>query len=457
MQMGDEVHNEEKPQPVEGSVNRRQLLERGAILAAVTAVPLSAAGAASASPLKKTRIAKTTAGKVTTLKLMSWFQYEPGRHEAWNAMISKFNKGQTKYKVVWTGWPANQFSDHVNTQVQAGGIDADVITLIPDLAARLVQQGDVLEPINSIVKKVGVHPSSSHNYIRKGGNLYGLSIVEVAFGLLYNKALLDKAGIKKPSTDPQEWLQQTIKLTNKPNQFGLYQPNTMAEQFSFWFTLQDWACAYDAKWAIGKKPNLTDPKVIKVLTLWKEFYDKTIPQGSNDAASARLFSNGQVAQELIVSAAVNIIKTTGPKVYPNLRSVPAPWKSGKQISRLHPLSIPANTKNMDGAKAFVTFMAEPDNMAQLMRGSLDVVPPFPEILEVKGMKKWLDGLKWSTGYRAIKPQSQLDVEGDFVYHDTEFGQIILTNYQRALTGSTSVASAMEDAQKQAQALADRVF
>ena len=30
--------------------------------------------------------------------------------------------------------------------------------------------------------------------------------------------------------------------------------------------------------------------------------------------------------------------------------------------------------------------------------------------------------------------SQLDVEGDFVYHDTEFGQIILTNYQRALTG-----------------------
>jgi ABC-type glycerol-3-phosphate transport system substrate-binding protein len=431
--MGDEVHNEEKPQPVDGAVSRRQLLERGAILAAVSAVPLGAAGAASAaSPLKKTRIAKTTAGKVTTLKLMSWFQYEPGRHEAWNTMIAKFNKGQSKYKVVWTGWPANQFSDHVNTQVQAGGIDADVITLIPDLAARLVQQGDVLEPINSIVKKVGVHPSSSHNYIRK-------------------------AGIKKPSTDPQEWLQQTIKLTKKPNQFGLYQPNTMAEQFSFWFTLQDWACAYDAKWAIGKKPNLTDPKVIKVLTLWKEFYDKTIPQGSNDAASARLFSNGQVAQELIVSAAVNIIKTTGPKVYPNLRSVPAPWKSGKQISRLHPLSIPKSTKNMDGAVAFVTFMSEPDNMAQLMRGSLDVVPPFPEILEVKGMRKWLDGLKWSTGYRAIKPQSQLDVEGDFVYHDTEFGQIILTNYQRALTGSTSVASAMGDAQKQAQALADRVF
>ena len=162
-----------------------------------------------------------------------------------------------------------------------------------------------------------------------------------------------------------------------------------------------------------------------------------MPQGSNDAASARLFSNGRIAQEMIVSAAVNIIKTTGPKVYPDLRSVPAPWKSGKQISRLHPLSIVKKTKNMDGAVAFVTFMTQPENMAQLMRGSLDVFRPSPRCSKVKGMKAWLDGLKWSTGYRAIKPVSQLDVEGDFVYHDTEFGQIITTNFQRALSGSSS--------------------
>jgi ABC-type glycerol-3-phosphate transport system substrate-binding protein len=445
--MGDDVHHqEEKSERTGDALSRRSLIEKGAMVAAVSTVPM-----------QKTRILRPSHGTATTLKLMSWFQYEPGRHEAWNTMMAKFNKSQKKYKVVWTGWPANQYEDHVNTQVQAGGIDADVMTLIPDLAARLVKQGNVLEPINSIVKKVGVHPSASHNYIRKGGNLYGISIVEVAFGLLYNKALLAKAGIKRPATDPEQWLAQTVKLTSKPNQFGLYSPNTMAEQFSFWFTLQDWANAYDAKWAIGKKPNLTDPKIIKTLTVWKEFYDQTVPQGSNDAASARLFSNGQIAQELIVSAAVNIIKTTGPKIYPDLRSVPAPWKSGKQISRLHPLSIVKNTKNMDGAVAFVTFMTEPANMAQLMRGSLDVVPAFPEVLQVKGMKAWLDSQKWSTGYRNIKPVSQLDVEGDFVYHDTEFGQIILTNFQRALTGSTSVASAMADAQKQAQALADRVF
>ena len=112
---------------------------------------------------------------------------------------------------------------------------------------------------------------------------------------------------------------------------------------------------------------------------------------------------------------------------------------------------------MDGAVAFVTFMTEPANMAQLMRGSLDVVPPFPGDPRGQGHEAWLDGLKWSTGYRAIKPQASSTSRATSSTTTPEFGQIILTNYQRALTGSTSVASAMEDAQKQAQALADRVF
>ena len=62
----------------------------------------------------KTRVARAGGGP-TTLKLMSWFQYEPGRHQAWNKMMAKFNASQKDYKVVWTGWPANQYEDHVNT------------------------------------------------------------------------------------------------------------------------------------------------------------------------------------------------------------------------------------------------------------------------------------------------------------------------------------------------------
>ena len=162
------------------------LLEKGAMVAAVSAVPLSA------GPARKTRIARdrgqgdhAQADELVPVRAgpPRGLEHDDGRSST---------RARPSTRSCGPGWPANQYADHVNTQVQAGGIDADVMTLIPDLAARLVKQGDVLAPINSIVKKVGVHPSASHNYIRKGGNLYGISIVEVAFGLLYNKALLDE-------------------------------------------------------------------------------------------------------------------------------------------------------------------------------------------------------------------------------------------------------------------------
>ena len=61
----------------------------------------------------------------------------------------------------------------------------------------------LLAPIDDIIAKVGVHPTKAHDFMRMNGHLYGLSIVEVPFALIYNKAILDKAGIKhrpRPST-----------------------------------------------------------------------------------------------------------------------------------------------------------------------------------------------------------------------------------------------------------------
>ena len=49
-----------------------------------------------------------------------------------------------------------------------------------------------------------------------------------------------------------------------------------------------------------------------------------------------------------------------------------------------------------------------------------------------------------------------DVVGDFVYNFNELGQIVISNFSGALTGATSVEDAMAAAQKQAEALAERI-
>jgi len=78
-----------------------------------------------------------------------------------------------------------------------------------------------------------------------------------------------------------------------------------------------------------------------------------------------------------------------------VRSAPPPWPTRKSVSRLHPLSVLAGTKKMDGALAFAEFMYAPANNAKLMELCLDVIPSYPEILDVPGVKAWLANQPWA--------------------------------------------------------------
>ncbi|MGH2343633.1 MAG: hypothetical protein ACRDG4_00295, partial [Chloroflexota bacterium] len=164
-------------------ISRRDALKAGAI----GAVGLGAAAAAG-----KTGIARAAAPAIVTrapqtITLMSWFQFEAGRNTAWFQLIKDFHASQNDYRIKWTGWGAESFTSHVLTQQASGGISADVITLIPDLAYRLVQ-GGALEPIDDIVAKLTIGgkpavPTPAHQFLRKGGHLYGISTVEVPFAV----------------------------------------------------------------------------------------------------------------------------------------------------------------------------------------------------------------------------------------------------------------------------------
>jgi len=92
-----------------------------------------------------------------------------------------------------------------------------------------------------------------------------------------------------------------------------------------------------------------------------------------------------------------------------------------------------------------------------MEKCLDVIPPFPEVLKAPGVKGYLDSLPWAKGYLSINPVTPMDIMGDFIGHNDEFGQILLTNFQQSLTSNVTVEQAMNTAQTQLEALGSRVF
>ncbi len=137
----------------------------------------------------------------------------------------------------------------------------------------------------------------------------------------------------------------------------------MAEQGDFWFNIQNWVNMYDGVWAVGKTPKANSPAVVKSLELWLDLYNAAIPKGITNAAATSLAANGRIAQGFWVSAAVNVLKTTNPKVYAKLRSVALPHASHKAASRVHPISLNKLGKNREEAVKFLTWLFKPENMA----------------------------------------------------------------------------------------------
>jgi multiple sugar transport system substrate-binding protein len=421
---------------------RRQLLAGGAALGG-SALALSFIGR------------RAWAADRKTLKVMSWEQFQPGEKDGWNALFDKFNQSQSEYMVDWTGWPAGQYISNVVIQAQAGGIDADVLMAMPDLAAQVIRKFKLAEPLDSIVTELGITPSGGHDFLRQDGKLYGLSAIDVNFALVYNKVLFDKAGVTPPTTQ-DEWVETTKKLTHRPDQFGIALTNNISDGGEWWFQLQNFCLPYDGKWAEGKTPLANSPETVKGMELWKALYEAGVPQGTAESAIMKLTADGRVAQAWGVNPTVVVLRATNPAIYPDLRSAAPPWPSKRSLDRIHPLIALKSSKNIDGAMAFIKFTMEPDNMAALMEQNLYVIPPYDLAAKSESFKTFLADKPWVTGYQEAKQVSPIDVMGDFAYVDDQFGRIVMQNFQRALQPGGSVKDAMDAAQKQLEALSAKL-
>ena len=413
----------------------------------------STAPSGGAAPAASTAAPAVATGAKQTVRYLSWWFEEGKRGETWNAFIKEFNDSQPDIEIKAENIPFDAYTTKTIVGAQSGKLDGDILQATPELAPRLIR-ADLLAPLDDVLTRNNITDlSSAHDAMRKDGKLYGLDMVTVAFGILYNQARYDEAKIT-PAKTPEEWVEVSKALTNRDNQqYGLWANHLVSEASDFWFQLEEWAMPYDGVWAEGKTPLLTSEPIIKGLTLFKQMYDVAFPQGADGATGQRLFGTGAVAQGLYVSAAVGGLKPLFPELYPQLRSAPIPWASNKSIARIHPMMINAASPVKDAALEFVTYMYKPDNYRRMVEGCEDVIFAQPSAAR----KEYLDTLGWlKPGYDGVTYVTPFDIVGDFVYNFQEFGQIVITNFANVLNAGKSVEDAMAEAQTQAEALAERI-
>jgi ABC-type glycerol-3-phosphate transport system substrate-binding protein len=431
-------------------LSRRSFLK---VLAGAAGASVLAACGGEAPTAGTGQTAPATGGSKQTVRYLGWWFEEGNRGITWNSMVKEFNESQSDIEVKVENIPFDNYATKTIVGVQSGKLDGDVIIATPELAPRLVKS-DLLEPLDSVLTKNNITDlSSAHNALRKDGKLYGLDVVTVAFGILYNQLRYDEAGVK-PASTPDEWIEVSKALTDRDAQkYGFWSTHLVNEPADFWFTLQEWAMPYDGLWAKDRTPLLTSEPILQGLSLYKQMYDVAMPQGADGPTGQRLFGTGAVAQGLYVSAAVGSLKPAYPETYPNLRSAPLPWASNKSLARIHPIMVNASSSVKDAALEFVNYVYKPDNYRRMVEGCEDVIFAQPSAAR----QEYLDTLHWlKPGYDGVSYVTPSDLVGEFVYSLQEFGQIVISNFSEVLLGSKSVEDAMANAQKQAEALAERL-
>ena len=433
-------------------ISRRSFLKTTAFGIGAAALAACAPAAPSSAPAASSAPAVNTGAK-QTVRYLSWWFEEGNRGKTWLAFIKEFNESQSEIEVVAENTPFDAYSTKTIVGAQSGQLDGDIVMATPELAPRLIQS-DLLAPLDDVLTRNNITDlSSAHDALRKDGHLYGLDMVTVAFGILYNSQRYSEANIT-PATTPEEWVAVSEALTDRDAQkYGFWATHLVNEPADFWFQLEEWCMPYDVIWAEGKTPLLTSEPIINGLKLFKQMYDVAMPQGADGPTGRRLFSTGATAQGLFVSAAVGSFKPEAPALYPLLRSAPIPWASNKSIARIHPMMVNASSPVKDAAVEFVTYMYQPDNYRRMVEGCEDVIFAQPSAAR----QEYLDALEWlKPGYDGVSYVTPFDVVGDFVYNFAEFGQIVITNFANVLNAGMSVEDAMATAQTEAEALAERI-
>jgi ABC-type glycerol-3-phosphate transport system substrate-binding protein len=435
-------------------VSRRTFLKASAFgLAAAALAACAPAAAPGAAPAADSAAPAASTGQRQTVRYLSWWFEEGNRGKTWLAFVDEFNQSQPDIEVVTENIPFDAYTTKTIVGAQSGQLDGDIIMATPELAPRLIRS-DLLMPLDEVLTRNNITDlSSAHDAMRKDGHLYGLDMVTVAFGILYNNDRYEEAGVT-PASTPDEWVELSAALTDRDAQkYGFFATHLVNEASDFWFQLEEWCMPYDGVWAEGTTPLLTSDPIINGLKLFKSMYDVAMPQGADNPTGQRLFQTGDVAQGLFVSAAVGAFKPSAPDLYPKLRSAPIPWETNKSIARIHPMMINNASEVKEAALEFVTYMYKPDNYRRMVEGCEDVIFAQPSAAR----QEYLDSLHWlKPGYDGVTYVTPFDVVGDFVYNFNEFGQIVITHFANVLTAGMSVEEAMANAQVEAEALAERI-
>jgi multiple sugar transport system substrate-binding protein len=422
----------------------KQAPKRGlaAVGVAATALALTLVGCSSSG--------SASANGTTTITF--WNSFTASDRPAVEALVAKFNKSQSKYKIKMTISPADVLAQKL-LPAYASGTGPTITTLDASQVPEYVGKG-VFAAVDDLYSSDGLDasklPKASLDATKLNGKQYGVPFAATGTMLYFNKKLFAAAGIKTPPTTMDE-LANDAKLTTKDtgkqstSQYGFIVSDHAGP--ATW-PLLIWAQGGDIVSTDGKTSELDSPATAQALQYWVDLIrnDHVSPTGLAGTDTDNLFSAGRAAMYINGPWASAGFRQAGV----DFGVAPVPKGVGGQFStaisvNMH-LNAHANGAQKSAAYAFFKFWntedsqvywathsAYPPNVSGVAASKLSSNPVAVEFSGAVNPRFYLPGLKHA---------SEID------------NNVVIPTIQKVTSGAASPGSVLHDASKQIQQLLD---
>ena len=407
---------------------KKRLVSAAALAAAATLVLAGCGGSGGSGDAPPGGTSET----VDSLTVLDYYTDDPG-HTLIGDQLSKCGTSVGVAKVDHQSVPGPTLIQKVLQQASSKSLPDVLMLDNPDI--QQIAETGALAPLDDFgitAEGYAPGPVSAATY---DGKLYGLQPGANTLAIFYNKDVLEKAGVKPPTTWDE--LKATAKKLTVDKQYG-FAFNATADYEGAWqFLPPMWTNG-------GDETNLTSPEVAGALQLWKDLVD----QGSV-SKSAVNWKQSDVNDQFIAGKAAMMLN--GPWQIPaldkakiNYGVVPFPVNTPGQTS-VAPLGgeawtvpLTANEAKMTKAAELVKCMNTDEN--QMLRAKQGGLVPTKLALadqykaEVPSMAGFVDAVgtaRARTGKLGAKWP--------------ETAKIIYTGMQLVLTGQAAPADAMAKA------------
>lgn len=275
--------------------------------------------------------------------------------------LDRFQQENPEITVEWVDVPGSAIEDKTLSAV-SGGTPPDLVNLNPDFAQRLASKG-ALQDLSGLVSKdvQAMYFPSSLDANRVDGKLIGLPWYLSTQVAIYNRAILEKAGVKTLPATYRDLAAQAPAF----KQAGAvpFMPNLGDSNRILELLAMDGVTLLSAD---RKKAAFDTPEGREAFAFWANlFRENVLPKEALGLDNREIVDRFQAGQSAVLPAGPQFlkqVKENAPELYKTVDVAPQiAGKSGKVGVGVMNLVVPTTSKRQEDAIKLATFITNAEN------------------------------------------------------------------------------------------------